>query len=225
MSRVSQIAISLLAFGTVLSQASELIPTAQFRTIESQASISVPEGTVSDADFDSAVGFGPFLSNVTSTVQFGPNPNTAATGAATQDSVIGSPSVSASGSASATAGFGEDVIVGFGESVFSLDFDVDVAGVFDLSGGLFSNSNGGFAQVILSDNIDVLYELTATETTETFDLPVLLAPGSYHLTAVASVEALNETTGAATYNVVLAIPEPATAALLLIGGLLAARRR
>lgn len=236
----------LLAMLAAGGASAALVPTYQARSVDGSASLSFGALSPDDDQHAAALDFAPFTEQVEASVAIDVAgvPPASSAGRGSLDSFIGPDQVSALGRASM------DVILpaafsGFaaGSSGFELVFDVDVLSSYELVGSVDTQAilTGGaplptLVNEVVFEDVDGGVELFRTLTLdETFAVGGQLAPGTYRLFTVASVQRSLDSTGSWAISAessfdfdlhVTAIPEPATAAML--GAALAAlamRRR
>lgn len=231
-----------LAFTGHGAQAVPILGVSQARSLAASASSAIAGSTDSDSDTASAPDFGLFDESIApdALVQLAASGQTAsATGTASQVSSLGSNSVTSSGSARAQLGLTPGTngsAEASASSVFEFVFDIAATSDFALTGTLDTQAllaGGADLPTIVND---LLFENLTTATTlfqalsddEAFAVSGLLLPGTYRLTASASVNGTQtstftsgrsvdaKSTYAFTLDVVtVAVPEPGSLGLAL----------
>lgn len=211
------------------SAGATLIPVVADRAAQVSARSDVEFAVTLYADDDQPLtGPGPFVASVDATI---PREGSAPLATADQTSDVGAGGVTATGSASAR-GTGDSSTLtyaqGFGTSTLYLTFDVLAASAFSLdvtlAGSGLANPDGEVqSRVVLkgldsgqlmSLTCDVANGLTLDCTSRHLD--GVLAPDRYDLELFAVTQALDaQSGGQASYDLLLVVPEPRLAALLL----------
>lgn len=218
--RFSYCAITLSSLGAALASAQTFSPVDQSRYTATSAFIGSSEtGDMFDDDSDSAADYGPFVSTIFSSLSTTP-PVAGVNANADQSSVLGATLITATASTSASAGTRPgSFLQAVGETGFSYTFSLDQA-VEVLIDGFVSESddNLALATVGLFDmDSNTLVSFDATGDLTPFSVSQLLSPGEYRLEALASTTVQDGTSGAASFSVNLAVPEPSGALMLLAG--------
>jgi hypothetical protein len=240
------IATAAALLGGVPQALSEIVPLLQSRSIFSSASVLTPGQNDFATDTSAALAFEPFVEDVISlAVVQGTSGAEAAVAVASgsQNSIIGSHSVSASGQAGVNVTLlpaEVGISIGGGSSYFDFAFEVTTASVFSLIGSVdFEITTGGGAnlpdvrnKVYLEDigTSTLLFETTSLD--EAFAFGGALEPGLYRLVASAEANASQAAAISASYTAFgigsydfnfqltdIVIPEPATTAAGLAAAL------
>ncbi len=223
--------VALLVAGGSLAVAGTINPTSAERFLEVDAIIGGSENPSFDNDSDVVFHYDPYTKNLSADASLGAvgvDPTNSSN--ATQSSDIQDETIFGLGTADATADqshiFG---VAAAATNTFEVTFDILASTPYALTGSVDATVSG-FVQTI-SANVTLTGpggDIVNT-TTNNGLVPIisngLLGPGTYTLTADATVltNGVNSS-GDATFDFVLVVPEPASLALLTLGLLLVRRR-
>jgi len=231
--RWNALGIAVLAALAAQARAGILTPTDQFRSVEASASVTEGETEVMDSQSLSAPGFGLFDEAVSALASLGdPNDAVAGRGAADQLSGFLPTMTFGNGTAAADTDLSPDGRApnGFGLSVFSATIMLDADTPYDMTGSLEMSSAGGgsgIASVVFEGPGGVLIEEESLDGTVPFGASGLLVSGEYTIDifVVAEANAAGaEAAGSFDFELTL-IPEPGSAASLLLGAFWLRRAR
>lgn len=216
--------IAVLCTAAMAPAGTAYVPVSQSRYISIEASVTAGEASDTASAYDEASGFSEFSSAVDGYASLGdPNHPRGAGGNASQYSAFLPDSIVALGFASTFSDPNHPFYVAaFSESGFDAEFDVASPTAFELVGSVASSGAGdGYASVSIFGPTGTLLDLVSAGRDDPYMLTGTLAPGSYTIAVLAGSEtsAAGRSSTAGFEMTLRFVPEPATAAPLLIGWL------